>query len=219
MMKATQPPAGTTGIRAGALQRGFVLLWSVVVQVFIRIFGRRHTALPTPVVPAETGFAVIAEKPKYTRHSSRDRMYSSVIVDELIEKLRRQNGQLAFLTNVYKSTSDAVVVADLSGKITMFNKGAENIFELDETMALGDNLFRLCTDSTPDGPRIGRLLVENKRIENLRSELVGVAGKRTSVLLTVNFVEDEGGEPIAIVAVIKDNSQTERLLAEVTQKK
>ncbi|HTK04837.1 MAG TPA: sensor domain-containing diguanylate cyclase [Candidatus Eisenbacteria bacterium] len=221
MKKAIQPPAGTTGTRTGALQRGIVLLWSVVA-LFVRIFGRRPKALPTPDAPAITAdpeLAVIAEKPKLTRHASRDKMYSPIIVDELIDKLRRQNGQIAFLSSVFKSTSDAVVVADLSGKITMFNKGAENIFELDETMALGDNLFRLCTDSTPDGPRIGRLLVENKRIENLRSELVGVAGKRTPVLLTVNFVEDDGGVPVAIVAVIKDNSQTESLLAEVTQKK
>jgi diguanylate cyclase (GGDEF)-like protein/PAS domain S-box-containing protein len=216
-----------TGKPRDLLQRGVVaFLWSLIRSLIHLVIRRRRpealppAALPPPAPADGIDYAVLVDDNRRTRRSySRDKMYSPLIVDELIEKLRRQNGQLAFLGSVFKSTSDAVVVADLTGKITMFNKGAENIFELDESMALGDNLFRLCTESTPDGPVISRMLVENKRIENLRSELVGIMGKRTQVLLTVNFVEDEDGQPVAIVAVIKDNSQLEKLLSEVTQKK
>lgn len=226
MKKGTQPPAGTAPSKSrDALQRGVAFLWSVFVS-FLALVVRtvrlgRPTAKPAAVIPTGDGIELASLHPRSIlgRSASRNRMYAASLVDDFLAKIRKQNGQIAFLTSVFKSTGDAVIVADLSGKITMFNKGAEQIFELEEDMAIGDNLFRLCTDSTPDGPRVSRMLVEHKRIENMRAELVGIKGRRTQVLLTVNFVEDDDGNPVAIVAVIKDNSQLEQLLSEVTKKK
>ena len=222
MMKATQPPAGTASVRAGVLQRGFAFLCSVVA-LFKRLFGLVRAKLdgrtPSPTMASDDDLPALSPRSQDLRRTGRDKMYVSVLVDRLIAKRREQNAQIAFLTSVFKSTSDAVIVADLSGRITMFNKGAETIFELEPDLAIGDNLFRLCADSTPDGSRVSMMLVENQRIENMRSELVGVRGKRTPVLLTVNFVEDDEATPVAIVAVIKDNSQLEGLLSEVTKKK
>lgn len=222
MKKGNQPPAGTAD-EVGALQRGFAFLWSVCVA-FLSLISRvfrlgRKAAPPSPAESDGIELAALHPRSNFGRAAGSNRKYSSAVVDDFIARLRKQNGQIAFLTNVFKSTGDAVIVADLSGKITMFNKGAENIFELEEELAIGDNLFRLCTDSTPDGPRVSRMLVEHKRIENMRAELVGIKGRRTQVLLTVNFVEDDDGSPVAIVAVIKDNSQLEQLLSEVTKKK
>ncbi len=222
MNEGTKPPAGTAD-DVGALQRGVTFLWGVCIALFsliVRVFRPRRKS-PAPPTAAGDGIELAALHPRsqHGRASASNRKYSSAVVDDFIARLRKQNGQIAFLMNVFKSTSDAVIVSDLSGKITMFNEGAERIFELEEELAVGDNLFRLCTDSTPDGPRVSRMLVEHQRIDNLRAELVGIKGKRTHVLLTVNFVEDEDGTPVAIVAVIKDNSRLEQLLSEVMRRK
>lgn len=223
MNKVTQPPAGKTpDTFRGVLQRGWALLWSVLIALFARI-SRRQIPAPIASVPAapascdDIEFARPVERPRNAL--SRNRTYSHLIVDDLVGKVRKQREKIAFLTNVFRSTGDAVIVAELSGSIVMFNEGAEAIFQLEKDLAVGDNLFRLCTDSEPDGPRISRMLVENKRIENMRVELTGIRGKRTPCLLTLNFVEDEDGAAVAIVAVIKDNSVLENLFTEVTRKK
>jgi diguanylate cyclase (GGDEF)-like protein/PAS domain S-box-containing protein len=128
---------------------------------------------------------------------------------EQAEKMRER---VNFLENVFESTSDAVIVADKSGTIQMFNNGAVDIFEMEPVMAIGDNLFRLCTEcARAGGQNVSQMLIKNQRIKNLRTVFVGLSGKMTPALLTVNFVHDREDEPTAIVAVIKDNSEVERL--------
>jgi len=128
------------------------------------------------------------------------------------EQAAKMRERVTFLENVFESTSDAVIVADRNGIIQMFNNGAVDIFEMEPVMAIGDNLFRLCTEcARAGGQNVAQMLIDNKRIKNLRTVFVGLGGKMTPALLTVNFVQDLGEEPTAIVAVIKDNSEVERL--------
>ncbi len=159
---------------------------------FVSLFGARRTIRSVPALPAL--IAAGAE----------------------VEGLRREasllRGQTAFYRSIFECTSDAIIVADLNGCITMFNQGAVEIFQLDEDLAIGDNLFRLCTEfCRPSGCEISGLLVRNKQVRNLRTEFMGLKGKITPVLLTLNFVTDQIGAPKAIVAVIKDNSEVEKL--------
>jgi len=120
--------------------------------------------------------------------------------------------QVAFLSYVFESTSDAVIVSDLRGSITMFNKGAEEIFEIEAELARGDNLFRLCTERIRGGCQdVNKMLCQNREIRNLRTQFVGLRGKITPGLLTLNFVRDSDGQEVAIVAVIKDNTEVEKL--------
>ncbi|MFA6604084.1 MAG: sensor domain-containing diguanylate cyclase [Patescibacteria group bacterium] len=120
--------------------------------------------------------------------------------------------QPALLSYVFDSASDAIIVSDLRGTITMFNKGAEDIFEIEADLAKGDNLFRLCTERVRiNGPDVSQMLCQNSEIRNLRTQFVGLRGKMTPGLLTLNFVCDDQGREVAIVAVIKDNTEVEKL--------
>src|SRR5688572_9677444 len=140
MNKVTQPPAGKiSGKTRDALQRGWVLLWSVLVALFARIFRRQIPAqsASVPAQPAafhDVEFAKPVERPR-SNSLSRNRMYSHLVVDDLVGMVRKQREKIAFLTNVFRSTGDAVIVAELSGSIVMFNQGAEHIFELEEDVA------------------------------------------------------------------------------------
>jgi diguanylate cyclase (GGDEF)-like protein len=144
--------------------------------------------------------------------------YARPFVEDLLGRIRKQHAQIDFLKKTLRASSDAVVVAEPDGTITMFNAGAEQLFEIDESMAMSDNLFRLCADSSPDGDRIGRMLIEDRRIANMRVDIAGLAGKRTNALLTIDFVKDaDEKEAVAIIAVIKDVSALEEAHAKLKE--
>jgi diguanylate cyclase (GGDEF)-like protein/PAS domain S-box-containing protein len=212
-MKKDMPSAGKTVTVFAALQRGMVLLCSLLIRFFTAVSARFGglPALPAPTPkdePAPTraeelGNAVILET---------DPSVSREYVDALVRRTDDQMHEIAYLESIYRSMSDAVIVAGLDGTISRFNKGAQDIFEIEEVMAVGDNLFRFCADASQDGGRLSELLIKNGTtgVVNLRTEFVGFSGKRTPALLTLNFVETEG-QRTAIVAVIKDNSEVEAL--------
>jgi diguanylate cyclase (GGDEF)-like protein/PAS domain S-box-containing protein len=128
------------------------------------------------------------------------------------EQMDKARERLAFLESIFSSTSDAVIVADCDGIIQMFNAGAAELFEIDVQAAIGDNLFRLCTDHARVGAQdLARILISEQRVRNQRTVFVGQNGKVTPALITINFVSDDAGGPMAIVAVIKDNGEVERL--------
>lgn len=128
------------------------------------------------------------------------------------EQMDKARERLAFLESIFSSTSDAVIVADCAGIIQMFNAGAAELFEIDSQTAIGDNLFRLCTDHARGGSQdLSRMLISEQRVRNQRAVFVGQNGKVTPALITINFVNDDAGQPMAIVAVIKDNGEVERL--------
>jgi diguanylate cyclase (GGDEF)-like protein/PAS domain S-box-containing protein len=197
-MKSTSlPPAGEIlGNSQDKPQRRDTLLGG---------FWKKLTGSETP---AKTAEVALANPSRSTGLHSRT--YSRPLVDELLGRIRNQNAHIAFLNRIMRSTSDAVIVAEPNGRITMFNKGAEDLFQLEEDVAQTDNLFRLCADSSVDGARISKMLMENQRILNMRTEILGANGKKTVALLTIDFVPDpESNEPAAIVAILKDNSALE----------
>lgn len=131
-------------------------------------------------------------------------------VKRLSQHNLRLGHQMLFLSSVLESTSDAMIVADHDGRITIFNSGACALFQITADEARDDNLFRLLADNAPDGKRISEMLMGNKSIVSLRTEVVGFQGRRVPVLLTLNFIKESGEKP-SIVAVLKDNSEVEAL--------
>lgn len=133
---------------------------------------------------------------------------------EQVKRLSQDNlrlgHQMLFLSSVLESTSDAMIVAEHDGRITIFNSGACELFQITADDARDDNLFRLLADNAPDGKRISEMLIGNQGIVNLRTEVVGFQGRRVPVLLTLNFIKESGEKP-SIVAVLKDNSEVEAL--------
>jgi|GEM_PF-2650590 len=185
-------------VREGDAQQGSHTLLGCLVAAFVRLCGRILRL--------------------FGRKKSAAGMGAPASGQDLAERLREQQRQVSFLKSVFESTSDAVVVADLQGEIFMFNRGAEDIFGIGPELACGDNLFRLITDCavkngrSHDGKDITRILMRDERIVNMRLRFARLDdGRVTPTLFTLNFVEDASGEPTSIVAVIKDNSEVERL--------
>ncbi len=146
---------------------------------------------------------------------------------ELAEVIHRQNRLIATLMSALRSTSDGIIACDLMGRVTMFNPGAEAIFQLEESEygydpetsnALGDNLFRLVGEflyrgDTGSSPDIGLLdrLKENGTVRNHRIVFKGSRGRITHTLFSLDYIRDLGGKATGLIATIKDNSEVEKL--------
>lgn len=140
-------------------------------------------------------------------------------VRTVIEGWRVRRDELIFLRSVLRSTSDAVVIADGRATVIQVNLGAEKLLGLHAHDMLGQNLFRLCVDDAEQRDRVASLLREKQAVENERMTVRTSDGQAVPVLITINFVKDEHGRDVAIVAILKDNSETERLVAELDRKK
>lgn len=142
-------------------------------------------------------------------------------------ELVRLKAKLAELMSAIRSASDAIIRCDLDGRITMFNRGAEGIFQLEASEDLydpetsngiGKNLFRLCeeslykgeTGSEPDAGLMDRLTA-NGTVQNLRIVFRGGLGRITHALFTLDYIRDESDQATGLFAVIKDNGEVERL--------
>jgi diguanylate cyclase (GGDEF)-like protein len=146
----------------------------------------------------------------------------------LEEELRSRDRRLLALTAAIRSTSDGIIACDMSGAITLFNPGAEKIFQLEmhataseteTSSAIGLNFFDFCeehlyrgeTGSAPDAGLLDRLKA-NGTVQNLRVVFRGDGGKVTHTLITVDYSRDpETGRAIGYIATIKDNSEVEAL--------
>lgn len=211
MERPTSSPLGQAGAivpedRGGSVRAFLIGLLRAFVATLSAAFGRR-TRGTRAALPAEEPEAVQAEG-----------LLPESYARQLEGRITLLEGKIAFLTSVFDSTSDAVVIADLRGTITMFNRGAEGIFGLESAIAVGDNLFRLLAEGArqdgehQDARRINQMLASDEEIRNLRCEFVSLgSAKVTPALVTINFVKDLSGERVAIVAVIKDNTEVEKL--------
>jgi diguanylate cyclase (GGDEF)-like protein len=148
---------------------------------------------------------------------------------ELAQVTQRQNNELAALKSAIRSTSDAIIACDLKGRITAFNKGAEEIFQLEasdqgveydpETSnGIDENIFHLCevslyrgeAGSTPDAGLMERLRA-NGTVQNLRIVFKGNRGRISHTLFSLDYNRDASGKATGLIANIKDNSEVERL--------
>jgi diguanylate cyclase (GGDEF)-like protein len=96
----------------------------------------------------------------------------------------------------------------------LMNGSASAVFETDLSEISGTNLFDFlserCRTSSRDLPQV---FTRDSRIRNLRIEFVGIKGRITPCLLTVDSVEcgSGGSRRNAFVATVVDNSEVEML--------
>lgn len=139
-------------------------------------------------------------------------------VRDTIGRVHRQQEQILFLTAAVESTWDAMIVSDSTGMVRIFNKGAEELFQIERgTFEDVDNVFHLLEDTLVgeaerlDGARVQELLVNDRPIRNARVTIKTFDGRTVPSLLTMNYMLDSERNRIGIVTVIKDNSEVENL--------
>jgi diguanylate cyclase (GGDEF)-like protein/PAS domain S-box-containing protein len=109
--------------------------------------------------------------------------------------------------------ADAVIVADATGVIRIYNPAAEQMFQYAADLALNDNLYFLLDSllSEADQDRVNDALRSHRPVENMRVQILDLSKRQARhVLLTISFRRAAGANGV-VVATMKDNSETEKL--------
>ncbi|HCC46589.1 MAG TPA: chemotaxis protein CheR [Elusimicrobia bacterium] len=129
------------------------------------------------------------------------------LVDIQDRKLAEKN--LLRLATLVLDSNDAVIIIDLKGRITAWNKGAQKMYGYTEAQALGMNISRLMPEKTrmraTDLVRVSAGPIETRRR--------AMDGRILDVLLTVTVLRDEKGRPVEVAETERDiteQKQTER---------
>ena len=177
------------------------------VDLVVRTPGGQRLTLSFSAAPLEDGLRAIIL-------SFRDVTQARQLADEL-------RHTKDFLERLIDSSVDAIVAADMQGRIILFNKGAEALFGYSAPLALGglhvDHLY-------PEG--VSRHIMRQLRSPEFggrgrlgvcRQEVIHKAGQRVPVNMTASIVH-EGGREVASVGIftdLRDRMELERKLSDV----
>ncbi|MBN1612056.1 MAG: PAS domain S-box protein [Polyangiaceae bacterium] len=112
-----------------------------------------------------------------------------------------------FLERVIDSSIDAIVSADLSGRILLFNRAASRLFGYDPNQVVGR--LNVAALYPPEGARrVMRKIVDPKvsgprRLEGYRVEVVNAAGEPIHVTVSAALIM-ESGQPVGSVGIFTD---------------
>ncbi len=125
-----------------------------------------------------------------------------------------------FLERVIESSVDAIISADMTGKILLFNRAAERLTGLSAADAVGKMNAR---DMYPPrmASHIMRLIHAREhggpgRLEGYRAELLGKGGTGVPVLLSAALIL-ERGKPVGSVGVFTDLRDRLRMEAQLSE--
>ncbi len=134
------------------------------------------------------------------------------------EKLNDSNqlNELARLATIVKDSNDAILVLDLKGKITAWNKGAGRIYGYTETEAVKMNI----TDITPKEKKQEMAsfitnIKKGKLIHSLETKRKTKHGKILDVWLTVTKLTDKKGKLYAIATTERDITERKKTVEEL----
>jgi PAS domain S-box-containing protein len=128
-----------------------------------------------------------------------------------------------FLENLIDNSVDAIVAADMSGNIMLFNKGAEELYGYDADDVIGrlhvqdlypeavaNEVMRQLRDDRWGGR--GRLMAQRKAI-------VSAAGQTVPVSMTASLIYEDGEEvaTVGVLSDLRDRLKIERRLSEAQE--
>lgn len=102
---------------------------------------------------------------------------------------------------VLDSVTDAVVAADRSGRVTVFNKGAERVLGIPAESVIGKTCSAVIEDAASC---IERTLQSGNPIEYEEAEFHTKGGKTVVVGMSTSIIKDAVGNTDTVVAVLRD---------------
>ena len=113
---------------------------------------------------------------------------------------------------IVREAADAIVAADSSGKITLWNAGAERLFGYSEAEAVAQSLDVIIPEAQRkrhwDGyHHVMRTGETRYGTSVLRVPATRKNGTRISIAFTVGLLKDAGGRVEGIFAVLRDDTE------------
>jgi len=136
-----------------------------------------------------------------------------------VTQLKRASERSRLLATVLLDSNDAVLVLDLQGQITAWNRGAERMYGYSETEALRMN-FQQLVPETSRAEAADRLaaLVRGETATSIEAQRLTKEGRALDVWLTVTVLRDEAGKPVLIAATERDVTEWNRLRRQLEER-
>jgi two-component system, NtrC family, response regulator HydG len=116
------------------------------------------------------------------------------------------------LGRVLDSVSDGIITIDRRMRIISFNRAAATITGFTDREAVGKLFFEVFADGLFDaGGPLRNALAKNEYIAGLEREIIGKAGQRRLVLVTINPLFHATGDPGGVVVALRDVQQIHEL--------
>ncbi len=132
---------------------------------------------------------------------------------------RELRSERDYLKTIVDCSVDAIVTIDISGTITLFSRGAEDLFGKKKSEVVGDSLAGyLARGIVEMNQLIGEILKAGK-IRNRGVDFILEDGQRLITFLSGSTLHDDDGAVNEIVLVIKDITQNINLEREIFESK
>jgi PAS domain S-box-containing protein len=117
-----------------------------------------------------------------------------------------------YLAAIVENSADAIVTADLEGRIISWNRGAEELYGHTAEEMIGMSVFDLYPEELKkERKKWIKLLLEKGALRNIRTRIYNKQGKLVDIILSLSLLRDEKGNPIATVGISKDISREAEL--------
>jgi PAS domain S-box-containing protein len=120
-----------------------------------------------------------------------------------------------FLQRVIDSSVDAIISADMKGRLLLFNRAAERVCRTTQAAMLGSDVRKMYPEGVA-GQIMRAMRTGNGRIEGLRTEIVDSKGERVPVLLSSALIFEEN-QPVGSVGIFTDLRERMRMEQKLAQ--
>ncbi len=124
-----------------------------------------------------------------------------------------------YLKTIVDCSVDAIVTIDVSGTITFFSRGAEELFKTDESEVVGDSLADWLARGIVEMNRLISEILGAGTIRNQGVDFILKDGQRLITFLSGSTLSDDEGAVNGIVLVIKDITRNINLEREIFESK
>ncbi len=137
------------------------------------------------------------------------RQYIAIRTD--ITERKHAEDRNSRLAAIVDSSDDAIISKTLEGKITAWNRGAENIFGYSAAEALGKPMLMLFPpDLVNEEPAILARIGHGESVEHFETRRVRKDGVKIDVSVTISPIRDSGGAIVGASKVARDITQHKR---------
>lgn len=129
-------------------------------------------------------------------------------------ELDERGARLAQQAALLEAAQDAIVVRDLDGRISYWNKSAERIYGWTAEEALGHRMDALLSlDPDMYAKATDRLLAAGRFVDELHT--ISKDGRELIIETRWTLVRDDGGEPVSVLGIDTDVTESKRIEAQL----
>lgn len=112
---------------------------------------------------------------------------------------------LAYMAAIMESSEDAVIAADLNGKISSWNRSAQRLFQYTPEEIIGQSVFKLIPPHRQEEEHfIVSKIRNNERVEHFETERLRKDKSTIAVSLSVSSIRDLSGKTVGVAKIIRD---------------